>query len=174
MWAFTVNAAGHVIAGGAFTVSGSPHGLDLTRYDGSLWIPLSASAARVVHPNTSYLYVLSFSGGLYIGGDDATVNDEDADLQTPVARWDRKSGVWTELLDGSRGSIRFAWAAAGSELHFGGVFFSANMTALRFTSSWSGLTALSSELILLDADAENRITTLRWERTRDPGGGGAA
>lgn len=166
LWSFAVTATGHVIAGGAFTISGGAQGLRLTRFDGSFWVPLSASAAHVIHPNTTYLYALSFSGGMYIGGDRATLGDTlEEELHEPVARWDGAS--WTELHEGARGSIRFSWAASGAELHIGGVLVSANQTLLRFTTSWGGLSARSSELILMGGSEDAaRVTTLRWEHDR--------
>jgi hypothetical protein len=121
----------NVYAGGYFTVAGGSLVNCIAKWNGNSWSPLGLGM-------NSNVQALAVSGtNLYAGGEFTRVTNSGGAAVTAnrVARWNGSS--WSALGQGFNGTVR-ALTVAGTGVHAGGDFTTANPTVVNRIARWNG------------------------------------
>jgi hypothetical protein len=126
VYALAVDAAGHLVAGGAFTQAGGTSARGIARWNGSTWSGLGAGLAG----GPVRALAVTEMGEVLAGG---SFTEAGGIAASRVARW--SGGRWHALGKGVDGTV-FAVAPAGVA---GQVYAGGSFTSPRFFSRWDGV-----------------------------------
>jgi hypothetical protein len=131
---------GALVAGGAFTLSGSTATSRIGRWNGTAWLPMGTGMNNAVHALKSYAATAT-SVALVAGGDFTTAGGIAANH---VAVWTKSTlsfadGPWTALGTGVNGTVN-AVERYNGRTYVGGSFTAdgSNVTALHSIAAWTG------------------------------------
>lgn len=126
VYALVVDAAGHLVAGGAFTAAGGTAAPGLARWNGSTWSGFGAGLAG----GPVRALAVTEMGEVLAGG---SFTEAGRGAASRVARWSR--GQWHALGQGVDGTVyAVAPAAVSGQVYAGGSF-----TSPRFFTRWDGV-----------------------------------
>lgn len=135
--ALTVNAQGHLIAGGFFANIGGVAAACIAEWDGAAWSALGAGMGGGVGPTSVNSLAVGPTGLLYAGGNFTTAGGGAANY---VASWD--GGSWSALAAGLTGGVPNSVDALaigpGTPLYAGGTFTTSGATAVLNIAQWDG------------------------------------